>query len=68
MKGSEGREFNTSALEEHVCATTAKLIEAIISQLYKKEEIVKICEKLIKSMPKEVSEVIKNRGGHINCK
>ena len=57
---------NRKIFEEHDCAPTTKLIKAIISQWYKKKEIVKVCEKLMKSMPNGVNEVIKKRGGHIN--
>ena len=30
------------------------------------EEIKKICQNLVESMPKRIKEVIKNKGGHIN--
>jgi len=42
------------------------MTEAIISIWYKGEEITKMCEKLVKSMPKQVRQVIKSKGSHIN--
>jgi len=42
--------------------STAKLIEDIITIWYRKEEITKTCEKLGKSMPTWIRQVIKNEG------
>ena len=53
-------------LLEQDCSTMSQLIEAIISIWFRDDEIVKTCQKLIESIPERISQVIKNRGGHIS--
>ena len=53
-------------LLEHDCSTMSKLIEVIISKWCRDDEIVKTYLKLIESMPKRISQSIKNKEGHIS--
>ena len=51
-------------LRKKDCTTKTKLIQAIIQVWYHDEMIKENCENLINSMPKRVSQVIDNKGGH----
>ena len=48
------------------CTTQTNLIGAVIDVWYRNQEIAQTCEKLVRSMPKRVKELITNRGGHIS--
>ena len=48
------------------CTTQTKLIYAVIDMWYRDQEIAQNCEKLVKSMPKRVKELITNKSGHIS--
>ena len=53
-------------LLKRLCTSKTKLIDAIIDLWYYNLEITQNCEKLIKSMPTLVTELITNRGDHIS--
>ena len=46
-------------------STIPKLITTVIQSWFHDEELGNMCQKLVDSMPKQVSEVIKTKGGHI---
>ena len=48
------------------CTTKDKLIEAIIDVWFRDQEIAENCQKLVESMPRRVTELIKNKSGHIS--
>ena len=48
------------------CTSKTKLIDAIIDLWYYNLKITQNCEKLVKSMPTLVTELITNRGDHIS--
>ena len=48
------------------CTSKTKLIDAIIDLWYCYLEITQNCEKLVKSMPTRVMELITDRGDHIS--
>ena len=46
------------------CPTSEKLICAVIQQWYHDDELQKMCQKLVESMPDRVSQVIQMKGSH----
>jgi transposase len=47
------------------CTTKTKMIEAVIKVWFNDDKINDNCKNLVKSMPKRINEVLKNKGGHI---
>ena len=51
-------------LQKFDCTTMFKLISAVIQVWCHDDKLKQICETLVRSMPKRIEAVIKNRGGH----
>lgn len=48
------------------CTTKEMMITSLLKIWYKDDEVKLMCQKLVKSMPKRVKQVIKAKGGHIS--
>ena len=48
------------------CSKKNDMISSMMNVWFRDEEMKKICQNLVESMPKRIREVIKNKEGHIN--